>query len=170
MSNLYYLLNDVPLRITKVNGKNREASVELRDRNNRPFVLPAPFVDKLPVIREPEQNTVWIYEPTGNPMVYHSGTFHHPDGNVSLPTFITHPNKFIPMQSEPRVVDEFHDQLQGLMDDYHCEIQFSWNDGQVEARMDLVDAEVYGHGPSVGTALEEIAVRMFGVENGDDKL
>lgn len=172
MSNLYYLLNDVPLRITKVSGKNHDAVVELRDPRNRPFVLPSSFVDQLPVIREPDQNTVWTYETTGNPMVYHNGFFHHPSGNVSLGAFVTNPDKFIPMQPAPRIVDEFHEQLQGLMDDNpSSEFTLSWNDGRVEVMMWMgADETIYGHGSSVGVAVEEIATKLFDAEHGGPKL
>lgn len=164
---LYYVLNGIPLRLHKMSSSYGNPIVELRDSEGLPFVLPGTFVQTLPILKEPDNDSLWKDVQTGLPLIYRDGAFHHPNLKISLDQYLSNPKQ---VESLITQVDDFYDQLQGLMDDYHPEIQFSWNDGQVEARMDLSDAEVYGHGSSVDTALEEIAVRMFGVENGDDKL
>lgn len=169
MARVYYLLNDTLLTLHNVNSKDDRHIVEFRDENGNPVVLPNYLVKTMvKQYRAPKDDSVWVDTETGLTMVFHGDLFHHPTTTVHMVEAIKSPGRFEPYRTKP--VEEFYDQLQGIMDDTGGEVRFTWNDGEIEAQLWMGGTEVYGHGRRVDSALEEIAVRLFGVENGHDKL
>lgn len=169
MARVYYLLNDTLLTLHNVNSKDDRHIVEFRDAIGNPVVLPNYLVKSLVTqYRAPKDDSVWVDTETGLTMIFHGDKFYHPAKVVSVMEAVKNPERFKPYRTESE--EEFFDQLQGIMDDTGGEVRFTWSDGEIEAQLWMENTDVYGHGHRVDSALEEIAVRLFGVENGHDKL
>lgn len=85
---IWYNLLDTPVRVVKTN----KGLVEMRDLDNKLYVLPTELVDTLPKVVDPKEGSVWRNKNSGDVFIYHDGNMHNPKLIVRLSFFLRTPH------------------------------------------------------------------------------